>query len=202
MPRSPLLFSDPHFLSWSWVLPREASSQPVSGKRKGPPPPASAQQSSSAFPARASAPHAQFPAPWVRAPSLSQTRRKRRPEPCPRRQCPGPCVGRSALDAFIPPSPCPRPELSTRECSGQLPGLDGALRELSTPVPGPAVSSLAAVGDPLLQLPTQCSERQHGALSGGGTSRLGRCRRVAAWRGPRPGWAVPALPPSCSGRAH
>lgn len=27
------------------------------------------------------------------------------------------------------PSPCPRPELSTGECSEQLPGLEGALRE-------------------------------------------------------------------------
>lgn len=69
--------------------------------------------------------------------------------PVPADGCPGPCFGRSALCVVILPSiflptPCPGPKLSTRECSGQLPGLDGALREFSIPVPGPVVSSLVA----------------------------------------------------------
>ena len=45
-----------------------------------------------------------------------------------------PCFGLSALYTFILlsiflPSPCPRPKLSTGECSGQLLILDRALRE-------------------------------------------------------------------------
>lgn len=46
----------------------------------------------------------------------------------------GPCFGLSVLYIYILlsiflPSPCPRPKLSTGECSGQLLGLDRALRE-------------------------------------------------------------------------
>lgn len=144
LPPLPTSFSEPHFLSWSWVLPREASLQFVSGKRKGSPSPCFGPAERQRLPGLLSLLHAHFPAPLVRAPSFSWIRRKQRPD-----RSPGPCFGRSALCVFILPSiflpsPCPRPKLSTRECSGQLPGLDGALREFSIPVPGPVVSSLVA----------------------------------------------------------
>lgn len=67
----------------------------------------------------------------------------------------GPCFGLSALYIYILlsiflPSPCPRPKLSTGECSGQLLGLDRALREeldkCSTSCPAHLASSFSDPG--------------------------------------------------------
>lgn len=131
LPLAHISCPDPCCLSWSWVLPPEASVAVYLWETEGLPlPPALPQQSLQALPGVRCPPlHTQFLPSFGNAPSCLWIRRTRRSL---QRGFLGPCLG-SLLFLVLSCSPLfsspgPRPQLRTGECLGQRP-LDRALRE-------------------------------------------------------------------------